>query len=79
MASAASAAAPRSGSATAIWPGYPERTEFHGTKGTAVITGDKLTTWDVENDAGEPAPIRGHVCVRMLGSGLDGRVTKKLH
>jgi predicted dehydrogenase len=43
--------------ATAFWPGYPERTEFHGTKGTAVITGDKLTTWDVENDAGEPAPV----------------------
>jgi len=32
---------------TALWPGYPERTEFHGTKGTAIITGDKLTTWDV--------------------------------
>ena len=43
--------------ATAFWPGYPERTEFHGTKGTAVITGDKLTTWDVENDSGEPAPV----------------------
>ena len=42
---------------TAIWPGYPERTEFHGTKGTAVITGDKLTTWDVENDSGDPAPV----------------------
>ncbi len=43
--------------ATAFWPGYPERTEFHGTKGTAVISGDKLTTWDVENDSGEPAPV----------------------
>jgi predicted dehydrogenase len=42
---------------TAFWPGYPERTEFHGTKGTAVITGDKLTTWDVEDDSGEPAPV----------------------
>ena len=42
---------------TAFWPGYPERTEFHGTKGTAIITGDKLTTWDVENDAGDPAPV----------------------
>ena len=46
---------------TAIWPGYPERTEFHGTKGTAVITGDKLTTWDVENDSGEPAPVAKEV------------------
>ncbi len=46
---------------TAMWPGYPERTEFHGTKGTAVITGDKLTTWDVENDAGDPAPVTREV------------------
>jgi predicted dehydrogenase len=43
--------------ATALWPGYPERTEFHGTKGTAIISGDKLTAWDVEGDAGEPAPV----------------------
>ena len=34
---------------TAFWPGYPERIEFHGTKGTAVITGDKLTAWDVRD------------------------------
>ena len=46
---------------TAFWPGYPERTEFHGTRGTAVITGDKLTTWDVENDAGDPAPVAREV------------------
>ncbi len=43
--------------ATAFWPGYTERTEFHGTKGTAIISGDKLTTWDVENDSGAPAPV----------------------
>jgi len=42
---------------TAFWPGYSERIEIHGTKGTAVLTGDKLTTWDVENDSGEPAPV----------------------
>src|SRR5258706_100402 len=47
--------------ATAFWPGYTERTEFHGTKGTAIISGDKLTTWDVENDAGEPAPVSKEV------------------
>ena len=46
---------------TAFWPGYTERTEFHGTKGTAVISGDKLTTWDVENDSGEPAPLSKEV------------------
>jgi len=42
---------------TAFWPGYTERLEIHGTKGTAVISGDKLTTWDIENDSGDPAPI----------------------
>src|SRR5450432_4696893 len=42
---------------TAFWPGYTERTEFHGTKGTAIISGDKLTTWDVENDSGQAAPV----------------------
>ena len=43
--------------ATAFRPGYSERLEIHGTKGTAVITGDKLTAWDVQDDDGEPAPI----------------------
>jgi predicted dehydrogenase len=42
---------------TAFWPGYSERIEIHGTKGTAVLTGDKLTTWDVDDDEGEPAPV----------------------
>ena len=43
--------------ATALWPGYPERIEIHGTKGSAIITGDQLTTWDVKDGPGEPAPI----------------------
>jgi UDP-N-acetyl-2-amino-2-deoxyglucuronate dehydrogenase len=42
---------------TAFWPGHPERIEIHGTRGSAIITGDKLTTWDVEDDTGEAAPI----------------------
>ena len=37
--------------ATALWPGYSERIEMHGTKGSAIITGDQLTTWDVKDDA----------------------------
>ncbi len=42
---------------TAMWPGYSERIEIHGSKGTAILTADKLTAWDVENDEGEPAPV----------------------
>ena len=46
---------------TAFWPGYTERIEIHGTKGTAIISGDRLTTWDVLDDeeanAADPAPM----------------------
>jgi UDP-N-acetyl-2-amino-2-deoxyglucuronate dehydrogenase len=42
--------------ATALWPGYPERIELHGTRGTAIVTGDRLTTWDVMDDTGEAPP-----------------------
>ncbi len=43
--------------ATAWWPGYPERIEIHGDRGSAIVTGDQLTTWDVQDDKGEPAPL----------------------
>jgi predicted dehydrogenase len=43
--------------ATAVQPGYPERLEIHGTRGTAIITGDKLTAWDVEEDSGGEPPL----------------------
>jgi predicted dehydrogenase len=46
---------------TAIWPGYPERIEIHGTKGTAVVTGDRLTAWDVEGENKDSAPVAGLV------------------
>jgi predicted dehydrogenase len=42
---------------TALWPGYPERIEIHGTQGSAIITGDQLTSWDVRDDHGPAAPI----------------------
>jgi predicted dehydrogenase len=44
--------------ATSYWPGYPERIEIHGEKGSATITGDQLTAWDVRDDRGEAAPIK---------------------
>src|SRR5690606_725473 len=43
---------------TAFWPGYPERIELHGTKGSAVIEGDRLTRWDVQGDPGDDAPLQ---------------------
>ncbi|MCU1326126.1 MAG: oxidoreductase domain protein [Bryobacterales bacterium] len=46
---------------TAMWPGSPERVELHGTKGTAIMTANKLTTWDVLDDDGEPPPLDQNV------------------
>lgn len=46
---------------TAFWPGYTERIEIHGTKGTAIISGDRLSAWDLEDDGEknmlDPAPV----------------------
>ncbi len=46
---------------TAFWPGYPERIEIHGIKGSAIVTGDRLTAWDVLEDEEanrlDPAPL----------------------
>jgi UDP-N-acetyl-2-amino-2-deoxyglucuronate dehydrogenase len=42
---------------TAFWPGYTERTEFHGSKGSAIISGDNLTAWDVRDDSGDAPPL----------------------
>jgi UDP-N-acetyl-2-amino-2-deoxyglucuronate dehydrogenase len=48
---------------TAFWPGYTERIELHGTRGTAIISGDRLTAWDVRGDdqANDPAPVQHDV------------------
>ncbi len=46
---------------TAFWPGYSERIEIHGTKGTAVLAGDKLVTWDLQNDSGDAPPLAKEV------------------
>src|ERR1022692_126205 len=41
----------------AFLPGYPKRIGLHGAKGSAVISGDKLTGWGVEEDGGERALV----------------------
>jgi predicted dehydrogenase len=46
---------------TAFAPGYTERVEIHGSKGTAIISGDKLTTWDVKDDEGDEPPLAKNV------------------
>lgn len=50
---------------TAFWPGYTERIEIHGTKGTAIISGDRLTAWHVRQDeqanAADPTPVEHNV------------------
>jgi len=51
--------------ATAFWPGHTERVEIHGAKGTAIISGDRLTGWEVLDDekanSADPAPVAQNV------------------
>ena len=50
---------------TAIWPGYAERIEVHGTMGSAIVSGDRLTSWNVledeEANMADPAPLQSEV------------------
>jgi UDP-N-acetyl-2-amino-2-deoxyglucuronate dehydrogenase len=46
---------------TAFWPGYSERIEIHGTKGTAILAGDKLVAWDLHDDSGDAPPLAKEV------------------
>ena len=56
---------------TAFRPGYPERIEIHGTRGSALVTGDKLTAWDVEDDSGERPPLEACAGFRRVRSDGD--------
>lgn len=42
---------------TALWPGYPERIEIHGSRGSAIVSGDQLVAWDVLDDSGAAPPL----------------------
>ncbi len=56
---------------TALWPGYPERLEIHGTKGSAIVSGDCLTHWDVLDDFGDPPPMFAQSAPDTLASGAS--------
>lgn len=46
---------------TAMWPGFTERIEIHGTKGSAILAGDRLVRWEVPEDTGDAAPVAADV------------------
>lgn len=47
---------------TAMWPGFSERIEIHGTKGSAILTGDRITKWEIAGeDTGDAAPVAADV------------------
>ncbi|MDZ7377271.1 MAG: Gfo/Idh/MocA family oxidoreductase, partial [candidate division KSB1 bacterium] len=35
---------------TSIFPGFPERLDIHGEKGSVVLEGGKIKTWDIEGE-----------------------------
>src|SRR5207253_5701943 len=44
---------------TAFFPGYSERLEIHGTKASAIVTGDRITTWDAQDTTSDPPAVAG--------------------
>jgi UDP-N-acetyl-2-amino-2-deoxyglucuronate dehydrogenase len=56
---------------TALWPGYAERVEIHGTRGTAIISGDQLTTWDVQDDAAQNEADRAPLAAGFASGASD--------
>jgi predicted dehydrogenase len=43
---------------TALWPGTDIRIEINGTKGTAIMVGEKVHTWKFQDEKPEDAEIR---------------------
>ena len=43
---------------TALWPGTDIRIEINGTDGTAIVSGEKMTTWKFREERPEDAEIR---------------------
>jgi predicted dehydrogenase len=42
---------------TSIYPGFPERLEIHGEKGTIVLEGGKIKTWEIQGTKEKPGEI----------------------
>ena len=42
---------------TALWPGFSEKIELHGTKGTAILTAGQLTTWSIQDEENAAPPL----------------------
>lgn len=42
---------------TALYPGFPDRLELHGSKGSVLTEGDFLKTWDVQGTEKPPADL----------------------
>ncbi len=56
---------------TAAYPGQLRRLEIMGTKGTAVMVDDKITTWEFENEQPEDDKIRNLASKKSGGGAAD--------
>jgi len=63
-------------SATALYPGYPERIEVFGTEGSAILEGGRLTAWNVRGQ--EPSEIAASAALAS-GSSDPNAIGIQLH
>ena len=53
---------------TSIYPGFPERLEIHGEKGTVILEGGKIKTWEIQGTKEEPEVLEAD---RKTGGASD--------
>ncbi|SIN65542.1 Gfo/Idh/MocA family protein [Algoriphagus halophilus] len=63
-------------SATTLYPGYPERVEIFGTKGSAILEGGKIIAWNIKGE--EASEIKGDA-VSGSGSSDPNAIGYQLH
>lgn len=42
---------------TSIYPGFPERLEIHGEKGTVILEGGRIKTWEIQGVKQKPEEL----------------------
>ena len=62
--------------ATALYPGYPERLEIYGEKGSVILEGGEIAAWNIR---GEESPVQGKQQAEKSGSSDPMAVDYRLH
>jgi predicted dehydrogenase len=65
---------------TCIYPGFPERLEIHGEKGSVILEGGKIKTWEIQGAKEQPAELvmnkKSGGATNPLAISIEGHLTQ---